>query len=432
MKTLAVFALAVSPIVALAAGPVVSDVTYTQKNSRLLKIGYKLANQPAVITVDVQTNVTGDTWASIGPANFPSLSGDVGVVVPVGDRTVLWDVRTDWPDHVVEAPKFRIEVTAWATNAPPDYMVVDLNADRGIKYYADAASVPGGVGDVRYKTTHLLMRKIPAAGVEWTMGSPTDESGRMTDERGVNWETQHKVVLSADYYMAVFETTQKQYSRYSVYHRSHPHNDHSVDGCDFGPQYDTYPLNRMFLTNFRGTDKGLGWPTNHDVDSDSWIGQLRATTGLDFDLPTEAQWEFACRAGTTTAWCDGEDAKGSPNEHIFWFGNLGQYASYNGQPLQAVGKLKSNGYGLYDIMGNVAEMCLDWSAAYATDGTVAYDPVGAAKPDPFNVSTAKVICRGGRRGGVGDLLRSACRIGADVQNWSEEIGFRLVCPAAAK
>ena len=432
MKTLAVFALAVSPIVALAAGPVVSDVTYTQKNSHLLKISYRLANQPAVITVDVQTNVTGDTWASIGPENFPSMSGDVGVVVPAGDRTVLWDARTDWPDHVVEAPKFRIEVTAWATNAPPDYMVVDLNADRGIKYYADAASVPGGVGDVRYKTTHLLMRKIPAAGVEWTMGSPTDESGRMTDEKGVNWETQHRVTLSADYYMAVFETTQKQFCRYNEWHRSHPNNMRATDGCAYGPEYDTYPVNRMYVTDFRGANKGMGWPANHDVDDESWIGQLRATTGLDFDLPTEAQWEFACRAGTTTAWCDGEDAKGNPNTHVFGFGALGFYANYNGQPLVAAGTFLPTGYGLYDIMGNVAEVCLDWVGDYSTDGSIAFDPKGAAKPDPFDVSSAQVICRGGRCHGVGDLLRSASRVKAKVQEMNEEIGFRLVCPAIAK
>lgn len=422
--------------VVLSAEPLVSDVIARQGwGTRKVTVSYRLEIEPAVVTVDVQTNRGDGVWASIGAENQVRLSGDVNALVRPGTRSFVWDAGKDWPDRQISGGNIRFAVSAWVTNAPPDYMTVDLyGADDGtrVRYYAAAEFVPGGVTDERYKTTHLLLRKIPAAGVRWLMGSPADESGRMTDERGVNWETQHEVVLSDDYYMAVYETTQKQFSRYNSWHRSHPNNVRSVDGCPTGPEYDTYPLNRMFLTDFRGGEKGLGWPANHDVDETSWLGKLRAATGLAFDLPTEAQWEFACRAGTTTAWCNGEDAKGKPNEHVFGFGTLSFYANYNGLPLVPVGTKLPNGFGLYDMMGNVAEQCLDWAGDHPTDGGTKVDPVGAAKPEPLDLGALTLIVKGGRRGGVADLLRSGCRIKSKVQNWDEQIGFRVVCPALAR
>ena len=440
-KMISVFALsAVSAGALSAAEPIVSNVKAVQGlGSRNVTVSYTLSNEPAVITVDVQTNRGDDVWVSIGAERQMNITGDMNKLVQPGSRAIVWKARNDWPDQLITGGNIRFAVSAWTTNAPPDYMVVDLNAAtpaESVTYYASTNFIPGGVADVRYKTTHILMRKIPAAGVKWKMGSPEDESGRMTDWNGALWEKQHDVILSDDYYMAVFETTQKQFSKFNPWHRSHPNNSQSIDGLTASPIYDTYPLNRMYYTNFRGTDKGLGWPENHDVDDSSYIGMLRAATGLEFDLPTEAQWEFACRAGTTSAYCCGFESTGKPNEHIYSIEGIGEYAvfTYNKVgTMSPVGQKKPNNFGLYDMMGNVREMCLDWKGDYPADGGTYVDPRGAKKPVSLNLDAdSVVIIRGGFYNSIADHLRSAARATCKVNNWDDSVGFRLVCPAVAK
>ena len=101
----------------------------------------------------------------------------------------------------------------------------------------------------------------------------------------------------------------------------------------------------------------------------TFLGRIRAKTGIDFSLPTEAQWEYACRAGTTTKYYWGDELDGD----YAWYYVLGGGDS-NGASNQAVGMKRPNGWGLYDMIGNVKEWCLDWF------GELAYgrDPQGAA------------------------------------------------------
>lgn len=427
MKTSLFLSFVMSAGIALAADPLVSDVSAAQGNgSRRVTVSYTLVNEPAVVTVDVQTNRGDDVWVSIGVDKQVSMTGDLNKLVQPGSRALVWDAGKDWPDQLIKGGNIRFALSAWTTNAPPDYMVVDLDAAtpaESVTYYASADRIPGGVSDERYKTTHILLRKIPAAGVEWLMGSPDNESGRMTTERGENWERQHRVILTDDYYMAIFETTQKQYSKLDDSHVS-------------SPSGDTYPLNRATLTELRGESLGLGWPANHDVDGTSWFGKLRTATGLDFDLPTEAQWEFACRAGTTTAYCCGIASTGSPDAHVWGVSGIETYAQYtysSSSKLQDVGQKRPNGYGLYDMMGNVNEMCLDWGGDYPDDGGVSVDPRGAAKPNPLDLANDSVlIFRGGYYNSIGDALRSANRMKWRPRSAADAYGFRMVCPAVAK
>ena len=150
--------------------PKVTDVTMTQAASRLVTIGYRLTDAPAIVTLDIQTNATDGSWASIGGENIQVLSGDVNRrIATSGAHEIKWRPDLSWPDHKVIGDSVRAVVTAWPMDNPPDYMVVDISAAAGVgdvEWYPNAGSVPGGVtNNVRYRQTTILMRKIMAKGV---------------------------------------------------------------------------------------------------------------------------------------------------------------------------------------------------------------------------------------------------------------------------
>jgi formylglycine-generating enzyme required for sulfatase activity len=161
---------------------------------------------------------------------------------------------------------------------------------------------------------------------------------------------------------------------------------------------------------------------------------LSAKTGHFYRLPTEAEWEFACRAGTTTPYSFGDDA--SKLAEYAWFEDNGDFK------YQKVGKKKPNPWGLYDIHGNVAEWCLD---QYEPDYTKVMGQAGAVIANPWNKSTTPYphVARGGSYDDPPDKLRSAARR-ASEKNWkmrdpqlpksiwwltdAQFVGFRLVRP----
>ena len=130
--------------------------------------------------------------------------------------------------------------------------------------------------------------------------------------------------------------------------------------------------------------------------------------GRVYRLPTEAEWEYACRAGTTTEWCFGDDES-----------KLGDYAAYGGnssRPHQ-VGKKQSNAWGLFDMHGNVQEWCSDWMG-FLTDRAAVTDPQGPPQ-GPFRVA------RGGSWDYPAWFCRSADRGSYDPSPRSRNLGFRL-------
>ena len=193
--------------------PDVTAVSMSQADSREVTISYTLANAPAIVTLDIQTNVTGDVWASIGGENIQVLSGDVNRKITTdGAHTIKWRPDLSWPDHKVIGDNVRAVVTAWPMDNPPDYMVVDISAVAGVgdvTWYPNAGSVPGGVtNNVRYRQTTILMRKIMAKGVTYTAGSVGEVSGGVNADR----EQTHPVDLTNNFYIGVFEVTQAQWA----------------------------------------------------------------------------------------------------------------------------------------------------------------------------------------------------------------------------
>ena len=209
MKNTIITAVAFAAGFAFATAPEITlTSTVQQDGTRAVVVTYTLANEPAVVTFTAQTN-NGSAWIDIGNQNLSNFEGDVNRLVAVGSgHTVVWHPNKSWPNHKINDGTFRVGLKAWATNAPPQYMVIDLGQTGHVRYYEDEASLPFSVTDDCAKTDLLVMRKIHGQGVEWRMGSPVGEYGR-----NAAMETTHSVTFSKDYYISVFPVTHRQYAR---------------------------------------------------------------------------------------------------------------------------------------------------------------------------------------------------------------------------
>lgn len=430
--------------------PIVSDVTMTQPSgSHLVTITYRLKNEPAVVTLDVQTNRTDaataneSDWISIGGEAVCNAQGAVwrkvtrsdGVSVSGADGvyqySITWRPDHSWPGHRIENNRARAVVTAWSTNNTPDYMVVDV-ADNAVansqKYYPSAEFLPGGLlKNDEYRTTKLVMRKIMAKDVEWTMGSTPSEELRNSDR-----ERTHLVKLTNNYYMGVFPVTQTQWNLF--YGRRYGCKFNNVDSFSMRPVewvcFNQIRMNKM--TEAAAAAESEEWPGKPFWMS--FLGLLRSKTGLDFDLPSEAQWEFAARAGNgDTKWGDGSAMLNQNSDCNL--SNIGRYASNGGfiNGVQAsydcgstngtaiVGSYRPNDWGLYDMSGNVFEICLDWYA----------DDISSLTGRVNNVQGASTerVSRGGAWQTGATYCRPASRNSVLPTKLLDNHGFRVMCRA---
>ena len=208
----------------------------------------------------------------------------------------------------------------------------------------------------------LELKKIPSGN--FLMGSPEDELGRFADE------TQHHVTLTQDYWLGTYEVTQAQW-------RAVMGNNPSKF-----PKGGDYPVENVSWKDAKAFCERLNNASS-----------IQRPAGYCFDLPTEAQWEYACRAGTTTALNNGEDLTTQqgfcPN-----LDKVGWYGRNSIAHIHPVGQKQPNAWGLYDMHGNVQEWCRDWYGLYQGDAT---DPQGPA-------SGLYKVYRGGNWGGICAVL----------------------------
>ena len=249
----------------------------------------------------------------------------------------------------------------------------------------DAANF--GVGVVSEAPIAASNTETNKLGMEFTlipagtfmMGSPESEEGREGDE------TQHEVTITRDYFMGVTEVTQSQWQQ--VMRTTPWTGKESVqEGKENAASY-------------------ISWN-----DAVEFCRKLSEQEGRMYRLPTEAEWEYACRGGTTTPYSFGEDAS-----------QLEQYAWHHGsKPTYAsqVKQKRPNGFGLYDMHGNVWELCQDWLGDYP-QGTIT-DPTGPSSGDHR-------IMRGGSYASKAPMFRSAYRsTRTDLAEKLAVIGFRVV------
>lgn len=278
--------------------------------------------------------------------------------LPAGRHRVTWDADQDVPDALI--PSLAFSVSAWTVNeAIPGnglYMVIDLSAGTteegtGTRFpISYLTAVPKGGWTDEYKTTKLVLRRVSAG---------KDPLGRYE--------------LTQDFYAGVFEVTEAQWCCV-------------VGGQDFT---NTLPKTAEYI-DIRGSKEGRKWPSSAKVDADSFLGKLQIMTGLpNLDLPTEAQWEYACRAGTTTTYNVG----GAVSDYILT-NAVGWCSENSGDVRHVVGEKVPNAWGLYDMHGNLSELCLDILSRDYSERLKGRDPKGAPLSPP-NGSYYIRICRGG-------------------------------------
>jgi formylglycine-generating enzyme required for sulfatase activity len=241
-------------------------------------------------------------------------------------------------------------------------------------------------------TVAMDMLWVPAG--TFTMGSPTDEAGRLADR-----EDEHNVSLTKGFYLGKYEVTQAQYEAVMT------GNDNSLSA------------------------KPSEWPNNPNrpVEKVSWedvqvfITRLNAQqsanipAGWAYVLPTESQWEYASRAGTTTAYSWGNDINSS-RANYNWDGGANDGNDF--KQTRDVGQYAANPWGFFDMHGNVWEWTTDWYQAAYPSGNPVIDPTGPA-------TGSNRVLRGGSWSYAGPDLRSAIRFNLSPSSRYSALGFRV-------
>jgi formylglycine-generating enzyme required for sulfatase activity len=290
------------------------------------------------------------------------------------------------------------------------------------------------------------------------MGSPIDEPESFDNEMP------HKVTLTEGFYMSIYPVQQEQYLDLLGWDDSYfpdPYFDDYLDRwrefptdsknwyeairfCNLlsvedglSPAYTMYKSTAPNASSYNPdswADKPENWSTNpehwgllpyHSGDNPTRWNRVRVVADSDgYRLPTEAQWEYACRAGTTTPFNTGNNITTDQANYFGVFpynGNEPGVALWQTVP---AGMYAPNAWGLYDMHGNVSEWCWDWYGSYVRGTMTDIDPKGS------DTGTFRVT-RGGSYYDDATYVRSACREGYTPLYYSDMIGFRVVRPYSA-
>ena len=389
-------------VVAQAAGYEFSNVTLIQRWpwNQLVDVEFDV-KQPAgrqSMRLGARVEVTATVGGVSTVLDAATLSDTY--VFGEGRKRIVWNPMTQFSGQ--DMKNVQLSFRTLEEDVPLGYLVVKI-ADGS--WWYKPLSFSNEVNTTTYKTTHMAFRYIPSTvsstWLDMTGGTDTvrvGSDGSRKTELGMNdsdiiRERQADIRLTKGFFLGVFPLTRAQY---------------------VGLGYTTataseIPVRALNYEQIRGDDSAVGWcfPTNRAVDADSIIGRLRARTHLDFDLPTDEQWEYACRAGSTGEYFFVESGDLASQ--------IREYAVFSRET--AVGTKKPNAWGLYDLVGcchqwTTTLACTDDSGAIPklcqhVDGT---DPVGGIPTydHPYR------YCRGSHDGGAG-LAKRVCRAAYRLQ-----------------
>jgi formylglycine-generating enzyme required for sulfatase activity len=270
---------------------------------------------------------------------------------------------------------------------------------------------------------------VQIQGGTFTMGSPENEKGRVPDEG-----PQHQVTVSG-FFIGKYEVTQKEYMEVMGTNPSeYKGNNLPVENISWyeAVEYCNRRSQKEGLTPAYTIDKSMKDPNNKSRDDKvKWLVTWNRNAN-GYRLPTEAEWEYACRAGTTTRYWSGNDETSLAGiENVLDLTAMAKYSDlYRSFGVKAVnihdgyadtspvGSFAANPWGLYDMHGNVSEWCWDWDGMYASGAET--DPVGASYGETR-------ISRGGNLASdAGDLRSANRRSNIDPSDRNYGLGFRLV------
>ena len=261
---------------------------------------------------------------------------------------------------------------------------------------------PLGIWETMEKAESLL-DMVSIKGGSFLMGSPEAEPGRYDDER------RHRVALSS-FRMAETAVTNAQYSEVMKLDSA------PGQGSDDHPVTKVSWFDAVAFCNRLSEQEGLTPCYELNGETVLWIDDAGG-----YRLPTEAEWEYAARARTTSRWSFGDDDAGLKN-HAWYAGN-------SGGEYHPVGQLASNEWGLYDMHGNVWEWCWDVYAPYSRgiwSRPIQFWPIREPRGPDEDRPRASRVLRGGAFNFESRVLRSAARNWFEPENARRSIGFRCV------
>jgi formylglycine-generating enzyme required for sulfatase activity len=322
-------------------------------------------------------------------ANYSDI--EEGFIKSIGGQ--LWKVLTEIIGEKVTKSNVKSLINKWVASS---HLTIDRYSAQATGFIQDLAN-----------DTQLEMMLVP--GGTFIMGSPPEEL-----ERRDNESPQHSVTVQP-FFMGKYQVTQAQWRFVAQL-------------AQVNRELEQDP------SNFKGD--------NRPVDQVSWedavefCDRLSQYTGRIYRLPSEAEWEYACRAGTKTPFHFGEtittdlaNYDGTDNESMGWSGSYGSGPKgvYREETTEVGSFEVANNFGLYDMHGNVWEWCQDdWHGKY--EGA----PIdGSAWLDNEESSNTKLL-RGGSWGHNPEDCRSAFRNDYNLDYYLNNIGFRVVCSGAAR
>ena len=346
------------------------------------------------------------------PANdlmLDLLEGPPSAVIDSAERLFRWtaddsQAGREWPVTLAvrdngqppleTVASFAIRVSAPPKPPSPPLAVAPFDA---VQAQSHQAAWSQHLGQPVELTNSIGMKLVLIPPGKFLMGSPDDEADRDDDE------TQHHVRISKPYYMGVYEVTQGEYEQV------------------MGTNPSWFPRTRQGSTRASGQDT-----SRFPVEQVSWEDAVEfcrrlsaslpeQSSGHVYRLPTEAEWAYACRAGTTTPFHFGAELTG---REANWSGRAITSKGINFKRPTIVGLFSLNSFGLYDMHGNVSEWCSDWYGDYSA--TSLDDPQGPT------AGSDRVIRGGCWIDGAGDC-RSAYRNGHAPGLRYDFLGFRVAC-----
>ena len=398
-------ALSAETAAAPAATPAVERVIVRQQWpwSTDVKVEYSLSGVDAANPVDIKVRAFNGTVELPSGNLDAAITGDrYAVTSPVGSLTI--DPVAAFGTEQVALGNFKVQLTLTPSDSNMNdiiYKIVDLdppynnvdirrsdfyNGKYGkfvTSYKAINQNFSTELEDVLiwldvtndvYKTDKMVFRRIPAAGKSYMM---------QTNNTSVNGGVGIKVTFSRDFYIGVYEVTQAQMNKfYRWWGNDRAYSDYPpkvTDGYWKAQYCNSFETNEMYRAMRPASNIGV-WTgyghairnisntklASHEAGTGSFVGNMQNKTQLLVDLPTEAMWEYACRAGTSTDLYTGQVLK---NGSTYYYERLDdiccQYRITTDRNCDLsvgsaiVGSYKPNAWGLYDMIGNIYEWCLD-------------------------------------------------------------------------